>query len=59
MCALQGMKIIEEKFKIPQKTIRYTFSEIYTIATNHAMFIILYKRQIENNESILVDRNLQ
>ena len=51
-----SMKILEEKFKIPEKTIRQTFSEINTIAIQHAMSIILYKRRLENNEPLLVDR---
>ena len=53
---IPSMKILEEKFKIPQKTIRQTLSEINTIAIQHAMSIILHKRILENNEPLLVDR---
>ena len=51
-----SMKILEEKFKIPEKTIRQTFSEINTIAIQHAMSIILHKRRLENNEPLPIDR---
>ena len=54
---IPSMKILEEKFKIPEKTIRQTFSEINTIAIQHAMSIILHKRRLENNEPLSVDRN--
>ena len=54
---IPSMKILEEKFKIPEKTIRQTFGEINTIAIQHAMSIILYKRRLENNEPLPVDRN--
>ena len=53
---IPSMKILKEKFKIPEKTIRQTFSEINTIAIQHTMSIILHKRRLENNESLLVDR---
>ena len=53
---IPSMKILEEKFKIPEKTIRQTFSEINTIAIQYAMSIILHKRRLENNESLPVDR---
>ena len=52
---ISSMKILEEKFKIPEKTIRQTFSEISTIAIQHTMSIILHKRRLENNEPIPVD----
>ena len=54
---IPSMKILEEKFKIPEKTIRKTFSEINTIAIQHAMSIILHKRRLENNEPLPVDRH--
>ena len=50
------MKILEEKFKIREKTIRQTFSEINTIVIQYAMSIILHKRRLENNEAIPADR---
>ena len=50
------MKILEEKFKIPEKIIRQTFSEIKTIAIQHAMSVILHRRRLENNEPLPVDR---
>ena len=53
---IPSIKILEEKFKIPKKTIRQTFSEINIIAIQHAMSIILHKRRLENNEALLVDR---
>ena len=53
---IPSMKILEEKFKIPKNTIKQTFSEINTIAIQHAMSIILHKRRLENNESLPVDR---
>ena len=52
-----SMKTLEEKFKIPKETIRQTFIDINTIAIQHAMSIILHKRRLENNKSLLVDRN--
>ena len=52
-----SMKILEEKFKIPEKTIRQTFSEINTIAIQHAMSTILHKKRLENNEPLLINRN--
>ena len=52
-----SMKILNEKFKILEKTIRQTFSEINIIAIQHAMSIILHKRRLENNEPPPVDRN--
>ena len=57
---IPSMKILKEKFKIPQKTIRQTFIEINTIAIQHAMSIILHKKRLENNEPLdrnSVDRN--
>ena len=54
---IPSMKIIEEKFQIPELSIRNTFSEINTIATHHAMLIILHKKKIENNEPLSIDRN--
>ena len=54
---IPSMKILEEKFKIPEKTIRQAFSEINTIAIQHAMSIILQKKRLENNEPLPVDRN--
>ena len=54
---IPSMKILEEKFQILEKTIRQTFSEINTIAIQHAMSIILHKRRLENNEPLPVDRN--
>ena len=54
---IPSMKILEEKFKIPEKTIRQTFSVINTIAIQYAMSIILDKRRLENNEPLPVDRN--
>ena len=54
---MPSMKILEEKFKIPKETIRKTFTEINTIAIQHAMSIILHKRRLENNEPLPVDRN--
>ena len=54
---ISSMKILEEKFKILKKTIRQTFSEINTIAIQHAMYIILHKKRLENNEPLQVDRN--
>ena len=53
---IHSMKILEEKFKIPEKTIRQTFNEINTIAIQHAMSIILHRRRLENNEPLPVDR---
>ena len=53
---IPSMKILEEKFKIPEKIIRQTFSEINTIAIQYAMFIILHKRRLKNNEPLPVDR---
>ena len=45
---ISSMKILEEKFKIPEKTIRQTFSEINTIAIQHAMSIILHNKNFGN-----------
>ena len=53
---IPSMKILAEKFKIPEKTIRQTFSEINTIAIQHAMSIILHQRRLENNKPLPVDR---
>ena len=49
---ISSMKILEEKLKIPKKTIRQTFSEINTIAIQHAISIILHKRRLKNNEPL-------
>ena len=54
---IPSMKILEEKFKIPKKIIRQTFTEINTIAIQHAMSIILHKMRLENNEPLPIDRN--
>ena len=54
---IPSMKILEKKFKIPEKTIRQTFSQFNTIAIQHAMSIILHKRRLENNELLPIDRN--
>ena len=54
---IPSMKILEEKFKIPEKTIRRIFTKINTIAIEHAMSIILHKRRLKNNEPLPVDRN--
>ena len=54
---IYSMKSLEEKFNIPKETIRQTFTEINTIAIQHAMSIILHKRRLENNEPLPVDRN--
>ena len=54
---ISSMKILEEKFKILEKTIKQTFSEINIIAIQHAMSIILHKRRLENNEPLPIDRN--
>ena len=54
---ITSMKILEEKFEILEKTIKQIFSEINTIAIQHAMSIILHKRRLENNEPLPVDKN--
>ena len=54
---IPSMKILEEKLKIPKEAIKQTFTEINTIAIQHAMSIILHKRRLENNEPLPVDRN--
>ena len=54
---ISSMKILKEKFKILKETIRQTFTEINTIAIQHAMSIILHKRRLENNEPLSIDRN--
>ena len=41
---IPSMKILEEKFKIPKVFVRQTFTKINTIAIQHAMSIILHKR---------------
>ena len=51
------MKILEEKFKVRRETISETYTEMNTIAIQHAMSIILQKRRVENNELVLVHRN--
>ena len=47
-----SMKSIETIFKIPKINIKHTFEEIYVIALQYAMPIILHKRRIENNEPL-------
>ena len=54
---IPSMKILKEKLKILEKTIRQTFNEINTIAIQHAMSIVLHKRRLENNEPLSIDRN--
>ena len=55
---IPSMKVLQVKLKILEKTIRQAFSEINTIAIQHAMSIILHKRRLENNEPLSIDRNL-
>jgi hypothetical protein len=40
-----SMKLLEDKFKLPMSSIRYTFKNINTIAIQYAMFILLHKRR--------------
>lgn len=47
-----SMKILENKFKIPEKLIRNIFYEINTIAIRTVMSIILHKRILGSGEPL-------
>lgn len=47
---IPSMTILEEIFKISAHSIENTFKNIYTIAIQHAMSILLHKIKLENNQ---------
>ena len=52
---IPSMKSLEDKLNIPENAIKYLFKETNTIAIQHAMFIIIHKKRIENNKPISVN----
>ena len=56
---ISSTKTIKTKLKIPKKDIRGTFKKINTIAIYHAMFIILHRKRIDNNDRHRSTINLQ
>ena len=51
------MKIVEEKFKVQRETISETYTEMNSIAIQHALSIIVQNRRVENNEPVSMHRN--
>jgi hypothetical protein len=49
---IPSMTLLHDQLKIPQPAIKQACININTIAKHHAMSILLYKRKLENNQSL-------